>query len=299
MIRQNEIEEIIKLIHNGFDIDLLAFELDIPIQQLQSYEEQLKLRRFVKKSLESGKIQIAIKKLNDFINSTDNNIVERVMLLELKAYANKTNISEKDLQEIELAKKEIGFSRDIDDILNELQVQIPKRKSSIIKMKKRQELSAKGESETTIEDNIYEEDITIQNYEKTINKYKREIEENPNKSLNKRNLLAFTYFKAGRIDEARDELISIIEQFNSYVAYRQLIYLEKKEGNLDDAKLWSYDGIERFPDSIAIREQLISIAKIEKDNKEIIKLLKEIIDIDPNNEKNKKRLETINTVEER
>ena len=136
-------------------------------------------------------------------------------------------------------------------------------------------------------------------YEEIINKYKREIEINPNKSLNKRNLLAFAYYRAGRIEEARDELLLLIEQLSSYMAYRQLIYLEKNEGNLDDAKLWAYDAIDKFPDSIDIREQLISIARVEKDDQEIIKLLKEIMDLDPNDERNKKRLETISKIEER
>lgn len=112
-------------------------------------------------------------------------------------------------------------------------------------------------------------------------------------------MLAFTYFKAGKIEEARDELLSIIEQSSSYVAYRELIYLEKNEGNLDDAKFWAYEAIERFPDSIYIREQLISIARLENDNEEIIKLLKEIIDIDSSNERNKKRMEIINKIKER
>lgn len=37
MIRQNEVEEIIRLIHNGFDLDLLSFELDISTDQLQEF----------------------------------------------------------------------------------------------------------------------------------------------------------------------------------------------------------------------------------------------------------------------
>ncbi len=296
MIKQNDIEEIISLIHNGFDIDLLAFELDIPIEQLKKYEEQLKLRKFAKESVKNGNIQFAIEKLNNFIDSTDNNIVERVMLLKLKAYADGTSIAKEDLQQIELAKKEIGFSRDIDEILNELQVQIPRKKGSNIRKKTNQEPSVKQKNDIVIEEETDEEEIEMPDYGEVINKYKREIEKKPNQSLTERNLLAFTYFKSGRIDEARNELSSIIEQFNSYMAYRQIIHLEKEEENLDDAKLWAYEAIEKFPNSIAIREQLISIAREENDNKEIIKLLREINDIDSNN---KKSLEIINRIEEK
>ena len=131
------------------------------------------------------------------------------------------------------------------------------------------------------------------NYAEIINNYKSEIEKNPEKSLNKRNLLAFTYFKANKINEARNELLSIIKQYGNYLAYRQLIHLEKEEGNLDDAKLWAYEATENFPNNITIREQLISIAREENDTQEIIRLLKEIIDISPDNKKIKKDLERV------
>ena len=106
-------------------------------------------------------------------------------------------------------------------------------------------------------------------------------------------LLAFAYFRAGRIDEARDELETLITQYSSYTAYRQLIHLEKCEENFEDAKLWAYDCLDKFPDSINIREQLISIAEEEKDGQEVVKQLKEIISIDPENKRGKKMLEKI------
>ena len=63
--------------------------------------------------------------------------------------------------------------------------------------------------------------------------------------------------------------------------------------------MWAYEALEKFPESIEIREQLISIAKEEKDNQEIIKQLKEIIDINPKNKINKKRLKIIMEQNER
>ena len=65
------------------------------------------------------------------------------------------------------------------------------------------------------------------------------------------------------------------------------------EGNFEDAKLWAYEALDKFPNSIEIREQLISIARIEKDDQEIIKQLKDIISIEPESEKNKKRLQSM------
>lgn len=35
MAEQNDVEEIIKLINKGFDIELIAFELDIPIERIK------------------------------------------------------------------------------------------------------------------------------------------------------------------------------------------------------------------------------------------------------------------------
>lgn len=165
-----------------------------------------------------------------------------------------------------------------------MQVQIPKRKTSNLRKKEKQEVKEQ-ENATQI--------IAKLDYEETIKRYKEEIAKNPQKSLNKRNLLAFAYFKAGRIEEARDELLSLIEEFSSYTAYRQLIHLEKCEGNFNDAKLWGYDCLDKFSNSIDIRQKLISIAREEKDNQEIIKQLKEIISIDPNNQKSKEMLKLV------
>ena len=41
MIKQNEVEEIKKLIRSGFDLDLISFEFDIPIQQLRQLKKEL------------------------------------------------------------------------------------------------------------------------------------------------------------------------------------------------------------------------------------------------------------------
>lgn len=291
MIRQREVEEIIRLIHSGMDLELLSFELEIPIEQIEIYKEQLQLRRFARDSIKSGKIPTAIEKLSSFIENTDNNIVEKMMLLKLRAYVDRINVNEEDLKQIEEERKLIGFIRSIDEVLEDLQVQIPKRKTSNLRKKEKQEI--KEQNNTT--------QITISksDYEETIKRYKEEIARNPQKSLNKRNLLAFAYFKAGRMEEARDELLSLIEECSSYTAYRQLIHLEKCEGNFNGAKLWGYDCLDKFPDSIYIRQQLISIAREEKDSQEIIKQLKEIISIDPNNQKSKEMLERIEKDEER
>ena len=41
MIKHSEIEEIKKLIKNGFDLELMSFELDIPIEEIMQYKLEL------------------------------------------------------------------------------------------------------------------------------------------------------------------------------------------------------------------------------------------------------------------
>lgn len=299
-MRQNEIEEIIGLINKGFELEELAFELDIPMEDLLKYKKQLDIRKSVKELVQNGDFQLAIEKLSNYISNSENNIVERYMLIKLNAYVARSNVNEELLQKIQEEKKVIGFSKDIEKVLEELEIQIPKRKTSNIRRKEKGK-DKKQEIKQENKDEIFEDvkDIELHDYEKTIETYKKEIESDKKNALNKRNLIAFTYYKAGMIEESRKELMTLIEQFNSYTAYRQMIHLEKVEGNLEDAKIWAYEGIENYPNSINFREELISIAKEENDSQEIIKQLKEITKIDIASKKNKKRYETIRQLEER
>ena len=302
MVRQNESEEIIRLINNGFDTELLAIELDISVEEIQSYKQQLELRKFAKDSIKNGNMKEAIEKLDIFIKNTENNIVEKMILAKLKAYLNKEFVSQEELDKIEEEREKIGFSKNIDEILNDLKVQIPKRKASNLKKKEKVVLESKENDIVNLEIELEgkeDEEEEKPDYESIIKRYKEKIAKNPLNSINTRNLLAFTYFRTGKIDDARNELLSLIEESNSYTAYRQLIYLEKSEGNVNDAKLWAEDAVERFPNSIDIREQLISIAKVQGDNKEVIKQLKEIIRIQPGSRKSNEMLEKIYTGRER
>ena len=209
---QYEVEEIVKLINKGIDLELLSFELDIPIEQLQSYAQK------------------------------------------------------------------------------------PKKKASNLRRKEKQYIS---KQEPVKEDNEKPEKVVKLDYGEVIKKYKEEIARDPQNSANKRNLLAFAYFKAGKIEQSRDELLSLIDDRGSYMAYRQLIHLEKSEGNFEDAKLWAYDFLDKFPRDIKVREQLIEIAVAEGNRQEQIRLLKEILGICPEDKKYSKMLEVAHNIEER
>ena len=192
-------EKIKELIQKGFDIELLAFELDIPIEQLKN----------IKKSQEKEKRETTKKKLT----------------------------SEK------------------------------------------------------YDEGIVKDEKTRAYYKKIIDKYKKEIASNPQDFQEKRNFIAFAYLKLGKIDEARAELVKLIEETDSFMAYRQLIYIEKLEGNIEDAKLLAYIAIDKFPNNVEVRKQLISIAKLENDNKEINDQLKNIDRINLQGRKNIERLQ--------
>ena len=293
MMSLDETEKLIKLLYMGFDLELISFELDVPIEQLYECEKRLNLRQFTKDSIKNNNIAEAIDKLNVFINSTDNNIIERTMLLELQAYTDKTTVNEEDLKHLDEEAKKLGLPNSIDNVLANLKLQIPRRKNSNMRKKSKQTIN-----EQAIEEEQPEEPVKP-DYEKMISKYKSEIAFNPQNSQRKRNLLAFSYFRSGQIDEARNELISLLGETTDYMAYRQLVHIEKKEENFEDDKLWAYEALDKFPDSIDIRKQLISIAKAENDRQEIITQLKDILSIEPGSEKNKMRLQAFLNAEER
>lgn len=291
MLRLNEEEEIIGLLNNGFSTQLLSFELKLPIEEIEICKRRLELRKNAKASIQNGSIPFSIKKLEDFVRNSESNLVEQAIVLKLVAYADKTSVDEIELQRLNEEFKKQGDNRSIDEILDDLQVQIPKRKNSNKRKKGTSEVK-KSEEEEIPNDTVAEYEAP-RDYNEIIEKYKRKIESNPQKSQNTRNLLAFAYFKSGRIDEARDELMGLIDESNSYLAYRQLIHLETNQGNYEDAKLWAYEVLDRFPESIEIREQLILIARRERKPEDVITILKDILQISPTSDRHKERLEKI------
>lgn len=229
MMQQNEIEEIIRLLNNGFDVEIISLELDVPIEEIKKCKKQLELRKYAKESIASGSQE------------------------ECETY-------EKDKEEV-----------------------IPKDYQPLIE---------KYKSEIDTANKIIDEEVekAIKNGTYGRKEKSNELSKNETRVLIKRNLLTYAYFMAGKIEESRNELMGLIENGN-YTAYRQLIHLEKEEENYQDAKLWAYDALERFPESIRLRDQLIDIAKKEGDNKEVIKQLREIVKINPNNEQNCNKLQ--------
>ncbi len=107
--------------------------------------------------------------------------------------------------------------------------------------------------------------IELEDYSKVIEKYKLEIKAKPN-DVNKRNMLAFAYYKQGMVDEAEQELLDLIVQSNNAMAYRQLIHIEKSKGDYESANFWANEAIKAHPDSVPLREQIMQLEKLKKDD---------------------------------
>lgn len=258
MINTINKEEIIEALYNKFDPDLIAFELDLAADEINKCQEQLKFRLEVKRGIEEGEIEIAIEKINNYIQQTDDrdNIVERYMLIQLSSYINKTYTSKKDLKGIKNETEKLGFSRGIDslkEILKNLDINIPKTKNSDSRKVDSRENDTKVITETQVPQNY---EAMIQKYNKEIEEYNNKIGEY-NKSLEqlyntdvtksvenlknqlarKRLLLAFAYFMAGKIEEAKYELIQLIDgTSHRHSAYILLIHIEKTMGESELTK---------------------------------------------------------------
>ncbi len=125
------------------------------------------------------------------------------------------------------------------------------RKERVFNMKK-QKVEVKG-------------NIELEDYSKVIEKYKLEIKAKPN-DVNKRNMLAFAYYKQGMVDEAEQELLDLIVQSNNAMAYRQLIHIEKSKGDYESASFWANEAIKAHPDSVPLKEQIMQLEKLKKDD---------------------------------
>lgn len=288
MMREAQIEQILILLNEGVKPKYLSKEFGIDEMAMKDYCEQINIRNEIKTLVIQGKVREAINVLNIFIQNSEYNIVERLMLARLESYMSKELVKEETIEAFDLERREAGFSKSIDEVIKSWGIIIPRRKSSNIRKSLNEPVTEKKDIQEPKDDE--EEEISLPDYEKVIEKYKKELENNPSAPVNKRNLLAFAYFRAGKFDEARDELITLIDETKSYYAYKQIIHIEIISRNLDDAKFWAEEALKTFPQNIEIMEQMISIAKKQGDYGEAVKILKQVVNLNPGNARNKERL---------
>jgi hypothetical protein len=109
MLTHNEKEEIIRLMYKGYDIELLSFELEIPIEDLLILQQELNFRKNVYNSIHENNWYEAQKLLNEYISDNDD-IISRAMLLKVDAYINKSDIDKKELTLLDEEQKKIGLN---------------------------------------------------------------------------------------------------------------------------------------------------------------------------------------------
>ena len=149
-------------------------------------------------------ISNAIKRFKKFITKDNNTIVDQQ-----NTDDNRKNVAKTE-EEIKVNSSEYGDSN------KALRNQTLKYEKSSNSKKKKKIKVAKVQE--VVKDQ--EEDSTEpkKNYDEIINKYKKEIENTPQESLNnKRNLLAFAYYKSGRIEETRKGFLPLKENLDTRI----------------------------------------------------------------------------------
>ena len=101
MIKLNEIEEVKKLIKNGFDLELISFELDIPIEEIK----QCKLELETMKQPNSTKTYSA-KEIIDSENKQDHSKMQQMKERYKKLYFTSNKIEVKQPKELPRQKVE-------------------------------------------------------------------------------------------------------------------------------------------------------------------------------------------------
>lgn len=229
-IMENKNKELKGLIKKGYDLELISYEFDVPIEELQEMSEQIQIEKDNKKRMRREKKNQKPKK-------------EEI----------KTEFED------EMPSEEVSNTRTCEDykkLIERYKIEIDKHLEEL------------------------KEDATIRRISST------EKQMILTKLANKRNLLAYAYYNAGLIEESRKELLSLINKESNHTAYRQIIHLEKAQGNIDDAKIWAYEGIEMFPKDIKLRKQLALIAREEhnkEEENEQLRAIEEIIQAETGN----------------
>lgn len=195
----------------------------------------------------------------------------------------------------------------MDPILLSLELEIPEEEmeeykkeanaTNIVKQaeKKSRKKKDKNKVETLEEEEV--ESTIATDYAEVIERTKQIIRENGKKNklvdMNKRNFLAYTYFSSGDIDLAKQELEDLIEEYQSIMSYRQMAYIEKKQGNLEDAKLWVYEAMEYHPQNTELIKQLIRIDEALGDIEEATSMAEELVKLTPQVAENQRILESL------
>ena len=122
MLKPNEVEEIKKLIKYGFDLDLISFEFDIPIEDIkqckleleEKRKNDLNKKRSTKKVVKNNQPDLKIKQMRErykklFLSSDITEFVQSAKIS--KSTVDKINLVITEIEEIAKKIKELPKKR--------------------------------------------------------------------------------------------------------------------------------------------------------------------------------------------
>ena len=132
MIKNNEIEEIKQIIKKGFDLELISFELDIPIEELKKYKDEIERNNNLSKTKTHNEKKIIDKK-NIKAHSKMQKMREKynqIFFTDNKKEINLPNVSKQQIELINSVITEI--EKNIRELKSQPKAEIRKKVGTIL-----------------------------------------------------------------------------------------------------------------------------------------------------------------------
>lgn len=132
MIKNNEIEEIKQIIKKGFDLELISFELDIPIEELKKYKDEIERNNNLSKTKKHNEKEIIDKK-NIKAHSKMQKMREKynqIFFTDNKKEINLPNVSKQQIELINSVITEI--EKNIRELKSQPKAEIRKKVGTIL-----------------------------------------------------------------------------------------------------------------------------------------------------------------------
>ena len=284
MIENSKVEEIKKLIKNGFDLELLSFELDIPIEEIRQYKLELETSN-KSNSVKTYSARDIIDSKNKQAHLKMEQMREKYKKLSLKSNKSEVKIS-KELQkkDIELINSVIA---EIEKIVNEMKGLSKKEKRKkvnyiLLELKKIKDYPLTIEQAEELNSSIQSEELEKLNLNMTdkIDSYINRIK----KAITRKLLEAIDIAQIQT--ENLDELETLYKKLTTKLQQNSPIYVDSLKSKIKNKiyRIKQQEASDRIKNDVPTEIESI-IADIANGTLDI-KLANEIID-----EEAKKRLE--------
>ena len=284
MIENSKVEEIKKLIKNGFDLELLSFELDIPIEEIRQYKLELETSN-KSNSVKTYSARDIIDSKNKQAHLKMEQMREKYKKLSLKSNKSEVKISkELQKQDIELINSVIA---EIEKIVNEMKGLSKKEKRKkvnyiLLELKKIKDYPLTIEQAEELNSSIQSEELEKLNLNMTdkIDSYINRIK----KAITRKLLEAIDIAQIQT--ENLDELETLYKKLTTKLQQNSPIYVDSLKSKIKNKiyRIKQQEASDRIKNDVPTEIESI-IADIANGTLDI-KLANEIID-----EEAKKRLE--------